>query len=57
MTGHVVNSIIVNLKSSSVNGILFFNRASKIRTKRSRLTKRFHFLLSSVYKTLLVDLK
>ena len=39
---HVVNSRRVNLKSSSVNNILFFNGASKLRTKCSRLTKRYH---------------
>jgi len=57
MTGHVVKSRIEILKSSSVNDILFFNSALKLRTKRSGLTKRFTFALSSVYKKLLVALK
>ena len=40
--GHVVNSRRANLKSSSVNDVLFFNGALKLRTKPSKLTKRFH---------------
>ena len=43
--GHVVNSRAANLKSSSVNDILFFNGDLKLRTKRSSLTKRFHIFI------------
>jgi len=47
--GHVVNSRRANLKSSSVNDILFFNGALKLKTKRSRLTKRFHIFTSPCF--------
>jgi len=40
--GHVVNSTRINLKSSPVYGILFFNSAVKLREKPWRLTERFH---------------
>jgi len=41
MAGHVVNRRRANLKSSSVNDILFFSSAAKAK-KRARLTKKFH---------------
>ena len=42
MTGHVVNNRRANLKSSSVNDVLFFSGTSQLRMKCSKLTKRFH---------------
>jgi len=56
--GHMVNSRRANLKSLSVNNILFFNGALKLRTKCSRLTKRFPiFTLHCFALELLLALK
>jgi len=53
MTGYVVNSRRTNLKSSSVNDVLFSAVLLKLRKKRLRLTKRFH-IFNSVFQEMVL---
>jgi len=40
MAGHIVNNKRANLKGSSVNGMLFFNSAFKVKNEALKVDKK-----------------